>query len=615
MADYDKEKTRAQVKQILDAEYERRYPFELEKELSPIMKLADQNDDNQLTKEIFWEVDLLNRAFGHKTTHEGKEISEISNKWQHFLEGGEFKPLENPPFCTWDANAVPYYKERFDDTKSYLGKARYAFAIMVFSSGQERFQWMKKSVENWKKCAEKYVQDGKYNKEFYEVPPFAYEFALKLSLSFKQQELAKEIFDSLHKNILLMISVGEKRWHIEFLEVESKYIHQFNETEDLKKESVKKIKEIIEKLETEFKESTDKQKSLHFIRHYIEILLSYKTEDDYELRKKIAESFITEAAVRDDPLVKSAFYNDAIKRYQTMQGAYPAKKAFVDKRLDELILEMKDINTKAAYKQVQTKIEITKEQVDEYIRQLKTREGNLLISFIKDNSLIPGINETRKMTISHKKQFPLQFIIPVTVYNAEEPVAKVTTEPELFEYHVGRNTLFGVKLGEIMCKITLESLKKELGTEINDIINELIEQEELLNIKKALNKGFTYTFGERKDFIAGMHVLVPYIEEIIRLIIKKAGKVEVVLEQNKTKYFRGIELGGLLTDESVAVLIGADFQKALQVLLIDNTQANIRNELLHGRLASEKINEPETIFIAYCILKLLTVLKETEKKA
>ena len=107
---------------------------------------------------------------------------------------------------------------------------------------------------------------------------------------------------------------------------------------------------------------------------------------------------------------------------------------------------------------------------------------------------------------------------------------------------------------------------------------------------------------------------MPYIEELIRRIVKKAGKVEVVLEQHKTKFFRCIMLDGLLENENVKEVIGVDFQKSLKVLLTDRDQVNLRNELLHGRLPSDKINEAETVFVSYCILKLLKILKDFRKE-
>jgi Uri superfamily endonuclease len=485
---------------------------------------------------------------------------------------------------------------------------------MVFSSGKDELDWMLKSVENWQKCAEKYVSEGKYNQDYYEVPPFAYEFALKLSLSFIKQDIARKVLDSLHKTINTVLEAGEKRWHLEFLEVESKYVNLLDNIDALKKESTENLKQIIQRLEKEFDESPDKQKSNHFIRSHLSILLNYKTENEYDLNKKIAESHISEAEARDEPFVKSSFFNDAIKKYKEMQSRFSDRKDEIQEKIDELILKIKEINSKITYKKIQTKIEITKEQTDAYLAHLKAQKKDLLIAFLDDASLLPEYEYTKKMCEDQKKQYPLQFMIPIMVYNAEEPIMRITSEADIFDHQVRRNILLGLKIGEIMCKITFELLKKELGDDDFKTIELLISQNEIKDIKPTLETGFNYIFGEKKDLIAGLHILTPYIEEIIRLIIKKSGKVEVVLEQHKTKFFRCIELGGLLSDKNVEELIGIDFQKSLKVMLVDNDQANIRNELLHGRLNSDKISEGQTLFLAYCLLKLIKILKDTDKK-
>jgi len=140
-----------------------------------------------------------------------------------------------------------------------------------------------------------------------------------------------------------------------------------------------------------------------------------------------------------------------------------------------------------------------------------------------------------------------------------------------------------------------------------------LEQEELIDIKPTLKSGLDFVI-EQSDYLTGIHILMPYIEELIRRIVKKAGKVEVVLEQHKTKFFRCIMLDGLLENENVKEVIGVDFQKSLKVLLTDRDQVNLRNELLHGRLPSDKINEAETVFVSYCILKLLKILKDFRKE-
>jgi hypothetical protein len=604
--------TKEKIRQVMDIEYERMYPFEIERELSAIFKLAEESKDESVKQEILWEVDLLNRVVGHVVVYQGKDVAEISNKWGLLLETGEFKPILNAPFCEWKREALDYYKVRYNQTKSSLAKARYAFAIMVFSSGSERIEWVNKSVDNWLKTAEDYINKKVYNKEYYEIPPFAYEFALKLSLSFGKKDLAKKILESLHKSIISILGFGERRWYLEFLEVESKYINSLDNFDEVKKESVKKIKEIIKQLELEFEKSEDKQKSNHFIRHHLRILMNYETEDEYELNQKIAESYITEAEVREEPLVKSSFYNDAVKKYKEMQCKYSDKKQEIGKRLEELILKMKDINSKINYKTIQAEIEITKEQIDEYLNYLKNKNKDLLTTFLEDNSLFPKYNQTIKMTEDQKKQYPFQFIVPIVVYSGEDPIIKMTNDVDIFDHKVRRNILLGLKISEIMCKIVFESLRKGSDIDVLKTMETLISQDEIKNIKPTLSTGFNYVFGEKKDFVAGLHILTPYIEEVIRMIIKKAGKVEVVLEQHKNKFFRNIELGGLLSDKNVEELIGLDFQKSLKVMFIDNDQSNIRNELLHGGLSSDRINESLTLFVSYILLKLIKILKETD---
>lgn len=614
MVDYNSSQIQEQIKDILNTEYEMMYPYELERSLSGLLKITQDNKDEKVSTEILWEFDLLNRTFGHSVDYEGEEIKEISNKWKCILDEGSLKPFSNPPFCEWKKEAVDYYKRRYGETKSSLSKARYAYAILVFSSGKERKEWFEKSVKEWLKTAERYVDNGAYNKKYYEIPPFSYEFALKLSFLFKQKEMAKSVLESLHKRLVNILDSGEKRWYIEFLEIESKYINKFDDVVDIKKKSTSNVKSIIKTLEEDFKQSMDKKKSNHLLRKHIQILLNYSNEDEYSLNEKIAESYVLDAESREEPLVKSTFYNDAIKKYKSMEGMFQNEKEKIKKRIQELIIKIKEVNSKIKYKEFQTKFEINKEKIDNYLSKLKSKGGDIYDNFLDDLGLFPIYNDTYKMTVEQKRQFPLQFIIPVTIYKDEEPIKKIVDEKEIFDYKVRSNVLMGLKIGEIMCKITFEVLNKEFCSIDPDKIDDLLNQEELNDIKPALKIGFNFVFGKQIDYIAGLHILTPYIEETLRIIMKKAGKVDVILEQHKTKFFRGIELGGLLNDKNVESIIGLDFQKSLKVLLIDNDQANLRNDLLHGRLSSDKIEKEETIFVAYCLLKLIKILNDIEIK-
>jgi len=628
---YNPENIKNKIVEILNTEYERMYPFELEKALGVLSKEAKANNDEEVLKMIQWEYSLLNATLGHTIEYNGKMISEISNKWMAILlnkkditSKGEFssrevaddregkgvylEPLSNPPFCEWQEGSVDYYKQRYENTTSELSKARYAFVIMIFSKGQERLDWMKKSVEGWLKTAEKYVSNKKYA-EFYEIPPFAYDFALKLSLSFGDKILAKKVLESLHSSILKILDMGEKRWHIEFFEVEAKYITKLRNTEPMVIEGVNKLKEIITKLEQKFQTDKPQNKDNHFLRHHLRILIDYKIENEYDLTKKIADSYISEAEYRPD-LIKSSLYTDAIKRYKLMESRFPNKKDEISRKIEELTLKIKEVTPKTQYKEVSTSFTITREQINSYITHLKKVRADIFEALLTDNSLFPKISNIKSQTEELKKNYPLLFIIPVVIYNKEEPILKHVEQAKIFDYRARNNILIGVKMAEVFIKMTLEELEKELKIKTLDKADELLKAEELKDIYPTLKKGFSFIFGGNKEFIAGLHVITPYFEEIIRRIVKKVGKVEVILQSHNSKYFRGIELGTLLSDEEIGKLIGIDFQKSLKVLLVDSDQTNLRNELLHGRWESKKIVEAEVLFVAYCLLKLVKTLKD-----
>lgn len=616
---YNKGKAREKIKGILDSSYERMYPFEIEKELSSLFKEAEENKDNEIKQEILWEIDLLNRTFGNKGTYQGKEVEEISNKWGYILENGELKQFSNTPFCEWKIGAVEYYKKRLQETKSELSKARYAFAIMIFSEGSERLDYAKKSFDGWLKTGEKYIKEGVYNKEYYEIPPFAYSFSLKIATLFNQKELQKEALNSLHKNIIEILKSGEKRWYLEFFEVESDYIKKVDDIDKIRTDSVDNLKEIIERLEEEFKKSKDKNKSNHFLRHHIRILSKYNSEDEYTLDKKIAESYIDEAELRESPLVKSSFFNDSIKCYKLMQSnnkysSDPIKKEEIGKRIDELTIKIKETEKESviSYKKFESSTTIKRGDIKKIIKNLG--EGDIFYNLLKDNSFIPKYNQTVESTKEIKRKNPLGFIIPNTISKGDYPIIKHSSEEDIFDFRVRQNILIGIKIGSIMIKIALEELKNEFKINSLEKAKELLSNtKDIEDIKEILERGFSYTLTDHKDIIAGIHILTPYFEEIIRRILVKAGKKDLVLKNEKTKYFRVIELGALLTDEEVKNIIGEDFQKTLRVLLVDNDQLNLRQDLAHGILTTNRINEEDTLYITYCLLKLILILNGINK--
>ncbi|MCX6770791.1 MAG: DUF4209 domain-containing protein [Candidatus Micrarchaeota archaeon] len=595
----------------LSSNYERMFPFEIERELGKVMGEVVDNKDVDTQKKILWEVDLLNRTFGHVGQYKGQEVTEISNKWKYYLgkESGDFGPLSNPPFCEWSSDAVDYYKIRYEQTTSPLSKARYAFAIMTFSTGKEHLDWMKKSIEGWLETAEKYINDGKYP-EYYEIPPLAYDIALKLSLSINDQELSKRVFSSLHHSIIKLITGGEKRWQLELFQVEARYLAKIQGLDELKKESAEQLDKCIADIE----KTVETSRNYHFLRSYLELKIRYSPKEKlYDLHNKIAESHINEGNGRGE-LLRSSFCTDAAKKYQSMLGSFPEHKDEIKRRINELTSEITEMGPKIRYKQVSSTFEIKKAQIDQFLKQLTDTDSNPFKALIDNSELIPSYEHTLKSTLEQKKESPLLYIFPVVVSRSEEPVLQISQEEDIFDYWVRKNTLLGMKIGELMLKYTLEEMEREFGKESYTYIDELLDNPDLDDIKPTLKQGFNYIFSDKPDFIAGVHILMPYFEEILRRTVRKAGKVDLVLRNEKEKYFRSIELGSLLSKDEIGELIGVDLQKTLKVALTDNDQANLRNDLLHGKLESAQIIEGNVKYLAYCLLKLIKILKNTTSR-
>ena len=625
MATYNPNKLRERVKEIIDIPYERMYPYEKEKQLFECIKEAHENDDEELKQEILWEIDVLNRTFGHKGNYKGEEVEEISNKWTFYLNGDKLntKPFSNIPFCEWKKEALEYYKKRFEETWSLLAKARYAYVIFTLLKDKERIEYAKFSVQNWIKSAEQYVQEKQYS-EYYEIPPFAYDFAIKVSISLNFKDILKEALNSLHKSILFEITEGDKRWNLDLFEVESKYLDILkNKQKDIFKDLGDKFEESAGKIE-EFIEWYRKSNNLHIMRSYYKCIFNYLSVFDldlYKYKRGFAESYVLEADLREDYLIKSIFYQDAVKCYKEMQSEFPTKKNEIDERLKELTLKIKEFERKSieSYKTILSEFTITRDMVRKEIEYLRQKsEGSLFSDFLNDFNLFHKIEEVKKQIEGMKKSMPLSFIVPITISFKNEPVKKHVSEEAIFDYKVRNRMLRGIKINAIILKMTLEELEKVI--DIGKEINALLDTDEISDIVNTLKIGLDSIFSASKNYIVGVHILTPYIEELIRRIIEKSGNVDNIIELEKEKTektkiisFRKIELGGLLTNPKVKELLTVDFCESLKVFLTDVDQGNFRNLLLHGLLESNKIEENEAIFIGYVILRLIKILSLTKR--
>ena len=275
---------------------------------------------------------------------------------------------------------------------------------------------------------------------------------------------------------------------------------------------------------------------------------------------------IEEAKRREEFSVKSSFFNSSIKHYKLMQNnsLNSIQKKEIDEKIEELTLKIKEVSKKTEYKEFSSVITIKNEDIKKIVKSFGDKD--IFYNLLGEDSIIPDYQHTIETTKEIRKGNPLGFIIPHIISKKDSPIIKHSLEEQIFDFKIRQNILIGIKISSVMIQMILEEIKKECKINSLKEAKKLIsETPEIEDIKEILDRGVNYVLGEPKDFIAGIHIVTPYFEELIRKILVKAGKKDIILTDQKNKYFRSIELGGLLKSEIVKDLIGENFQNTLRV--------------------------------------------------
>ena len=99
--------------------------------------------------------------------------------------------------------------------------------------------------------------------------------------------------------------------------------------------------------------------------------------------------------------------------------------------------------------------------------------------------------------------------------------------------------------------------------------------------------------GLNQDFVSASCILVPQVENLVRLHIQRAGAHTIVTEQDGTENEKG--LPSLLDDEKTEEVFGSDLVFEMRALFTDSAGPNLRNTIAHG-LASDHdlLGDPST---------------------
>lgn len=131
-----------------------------------------------------------------------------------------------------------------------------------------------------------------------------------------------------------------------------------------------------------------------------------------------------------------------------------------------------------------------------------------------------------------------------------------------------------------------------LLTDLIDIVRKsnLIPIDRIAVFAKGLYAGFSY------DFITSLHLLVPQIENMVRVQLQESG-IRTSIIENTTDIENEEGLSTLVKKDGFEDIFGKDLGFEIKALFCDGAGPNLRNNVAHGLLSS---TEMSSIYSVYC---------------
>lgn len=476
---------------------------------------------------------------------------------------------------------IDFLEQILDYCKDYKIKSRIADLLGLIKK-PKNINYIEIAIENYQLFPLSYNSLLSDSKD-------AWERAITLSLSYRkplkkiQEKLFEEFKSSkiqdnyyLYKleQLLLIVKIDEK-YHFEImnkLELSANFILENNS----------------------FKRARD----------YYRITKNWTKEKDklLELTILIAESYINEANKSNELLAGDLFEN-AIKEFRKIPKVNRSEYN-VDEKIDDVHKKMNKAN-KLSLKYMQS-IRGSKVDLSKLIKNSKNSVRNkslleALQSFVNIYS-IKILSEREKEVRGVKKGFfsKMFFSNSKHISNDGRIIArnKDNSEHDMYQSYF-------IELQLIVKGIIVPSFQQIL-LEHRITIDELyllLNESTILPTNREIIWVEGIFFGFENNFLVSTHLLIPQLENLIRLIMKKNGIKTSTIDKDGIETENG--LSTLLKIKNINKFIDENLIFELKALLTEQLGLNLRNGVAHGLCNINEFNSIYSVYLWWFSLKLL----------
>lgn len=511
---------------------------------------------------------------------------------------------------------LEYYSARFAESSNPQLKCQYG-DILIDYRGRGRIENKHIIVSN---LVPQLIQVAKLSIKDKNEEKFALISALsravELCLYYKQEDLLKQSIQEVTNFLSGVGSIYAYRWVIEPTDILLKVMNNSKMKSMIDNVKIQlALRKLNEAREFWLKE---KNHQLHRWGCYCLVAWNKKLQQPiFDLNLEIGLSFELEAEHQQGRSektegVKAAFLQMALRHYlkigatsKVNEMKVKLKKAYLAEQENELKMVMTPMVLPEEFRQYI-------ERILTWYRELENAE-KILEALAHDPYLNIDVSNLYLNVEEHFKEFILGALIPTSVIADGRRIAQATEYKEHKELEFRRQYCGRLELQSIFLLMPVLEIMKEKGLSIELLIQRYLDWDFYNPERESLIRtGFERFLAE--DYISALHILVPQFEACLRDMFFAIDIPTTVIKEEELQHEQ--VFGEFINRPEVIEVLGINFHKYIDTVMVAQSGWNIRNNVAHG-LAPPVIFTLKYVIIIlhlFCVLLNFRITKDEPLK-
>ncbi len=571
-------------------------------ELGELRRVNDNTDTADSDTTLEWKAERMAFDFC-------EDRQDIDTGWGTYygpmfsLENDDGTLSENPSIQDITSEIIDYWKVRGRKTKHPVLKARYLGLVWDFS---ESVLGEKPSHKTALAYIDALIEVADRELHGHESSVHTkLKRAIELSLTLNNDdclEKAREAVLKYHKSILRDDASGY--WSFAYyLLLENR---KAKTTPKQEKSIIDCLEDILVRLEksNEKGEQIDPWKYEKVALPLAEYYRRKKKPDDLERVVKVIGGAFEKASENVEPMLSSAW----LQHIRTIYSNYGFKED-----ASRILVKIKEVGSKVNedLKSITVEQKIPVDEIDKFVNTLiDGQDLNRALRRVVFR-FIPSKDKVAEQVKNLSEKAPLSFMMPIQIQGHKgRVVATIGGIDENLDKHVVLQLYQNMRLEGFFLRHVYEGIHDKFNLTADKIMDFLYESPVFFKDKKEIIKRGIDAY-LAKDFLVAAHLLIPQIEDIIRNLFELSGVP--VMTPNKEGGYNLLLLGKLFSHQLFREVFGENVTLYFRVLFTDSKGWNLRNDLCHGLMMSESLNQQNLDRVIHALLCLAIVRKkETE---